>query len=139
MMGAEKEQRMVAGLEGRQRAVRLAVSCLGSFMVLLDVTIGSVALPTIQSSLHASLSDLQWVVDAYTLPFAVFLLTAGTVFSKRGSADGSRRLFRGRPGPAAGGRAPAHAARRADGLDGRPVPPPADLRGAWPRRALRRR
>src|SRR5262249_17745686 len=67
----------------------LAVTCIGFFMVLLDVSIVTVALPTIQSSLRASLADLQWVVDAYTLPFAVLLLTAGTL----GDRYGRKRLF----------------------------------------------
>ncbi len=55
----------------------LAAVCLGTFMLLLDVTIVNVALPSIQASLHASFSDLQWVVDAYALTLAAFLLTAG--------------------------------------------------------------
>jgi DHA2 family methylenomycin A resistance protein-like MFS transporter len=80
---------MFAGADGRSKAITLAVTCLGFFMVLLDVSIVTVALPTIQSSLHASLSGLQWVVDAYTLPFAVLLLTAGTL----GDRFGRRRLF----------------------------------------------
>ena len=58
-------------------------------MVLLDASIVTVALPTIQRDLHASLSELQWVVDAYTLPFAVLLLTAGTL----GDRFGRKRLF----------------------------------------------
>jgi EmrB/QacA subfamily drug resistance transporter len=55
----------------------LTAVCLGTFMLLLDVTIVNVALPSIQTSLHASFSDLQWVVDAYALTLAAFLLTAG--------------------------------------------------------------
>src|SRR5258708_33393289 len=58
-------------------------------MVLLDASIVTVALPTIQRDLHAQLSDLQWVVDAYTLPFAVLLLTAGTL----GDRFGRKRVF----------------------------------------------
>src|SRR4051794_5816204 len=80
---------MFEGPNGKRKAVTLAVTCLGFFMVLLDVSIVTVALPTIQASLHASLADLQWVVDAYTLPFAVLLLTAGTL----GDRYGRRRLF----------------------------------------------
>ena len=53
--------------------------CLGTFMLLLDVTIVNVALPDIQRALHASFSDLQWVVDAYALTLAAFLLTAGSL------------------------------------------------------------
>jgi EmrB/QacA subfamily drug resistance transporter len=67
----------------------LAVTCIGLFMVLLDASIVTVALPTIQRDLHAQLSDLQWVVDAYTLPFAVLLLTAGTL----GDRFGRKRVF----------------------------------------------
>ncbi|MGI8753065.1 MAG: DHA2 family efflux MFS transporter permease subunit [Acidimicrobiales bacterium] len=57
----------------------LVAVCLGTFMLLLDVTIVNVALPDIQRSLHASFSDLQWVVDAYALTLAALLLTAGSL------------------------------------------------------------
>src|SRR5579871_6191138 len=73
---------------GRKLAT-LAVTCIGLFMVLLDMTIVNVALPTIQSDLKTSLADLQWVVDAYTLPFAALLLTAGTL----GDRYGRKRMF----------------------------------------------
>jgi EmrB/QacA subfamily drug resistance transporter len=53
--------------------------CLGTFMLLLDITIVNVALPDIQQSLHSSFSDLQWIVDAYALTLAAFLLTAGSL------------------------------------------------------------
>jgi EmrB/QacA subfamily drug resistance transporter len=56
----------------------LAVSA-GTFMLLLDVTIVNVALPDIERSLDASLSDLQWVIDAYALSLAALLLTAGSL------------------------------------------------------------
>ena len=67
----------------------LGAVCLGTFMLLLDITIVNVALPDIQRALHASFSDLQWVVDAYALTLAAFLLTAGSL------ADmyGRRRLY----------------------------------------------
>ncbi len=61
--------------------------CVGTFMLLLDITVVNVALPSIQRSLHASFSDLQWVIDAYTLTLAAFLLTAGVLgdmFGRRG-------------------------------------------------------
>src|SRR5271168_411035 len=66
----------------------IAVS-FGVFMLLLDITVVNVALPDIQRSLHSSFSDLQWVVDAYALTLATFLLTAGSV------ADllGRKRVF----------------------------------------------
>src|SRR4051795_4241733 len=55
----------------------LLAVCVATFMLLLDITVVNVALPDIQSSLGASLSSLQWVVDAYSLTLAAFLLTAG--------------------------------------------------------------
>src|ERR1700742_4705345 len=57
----------------------LVAVCLGTFMLLLDITIINVALPDIQTALHSSFSDLQWVVDAYALTLAAFLLTAGSL------------------------------------------------------------
>jgi EmrB/QacA subfamily drug resistance transporter len=57
----------------------LIVVCVATFMLLLDVTIVNVALPSIQKSLGSSFSDLQWVVDAYSLLLAAFLLTAGSL------------------------------------------------------------
>src|SRR5216683_3126013 len=57
----------------------LAAVCLGTFMLLLDITIVNVALPDIQRALHSSFADLQWVVDAYALTLASFLLTAGSL------------------------------------------------------------
>jgi EmrB/QacA subfamily drug resistance transporter len=57
----------------------LVAVCLGTFMLLLDITIVNVALPDIQVSLHASFSDLQWVIDAYALTLAALLLTAGSL------------------------------------------------------------
>ncbi len=67
----------------------LLAVCLGTFMLLVDVTIVNVALPSIQDDLHASFAQLQWVVDAYALSLAALLLTAGSL------ADmfGRRRLF----------------------------------------------
>jgi EmrB/QacA subfamily drug resistance transporter len=67
----------------------LLVVCVATFMLLLDITIVNVALPSIQRSLHASFQDLQWVVDAYALTLAALLLTAGSL------ADllGRRRVF----------------------------------------------
>lgn len=57
----------------------LAAVCTGVFMLLLDITIVNVALPDIQTDLAASLSDLQWVIDAYALSLAALLLTAGSL------------------------------------------------------------
>ena len=57
----------------------LTAVCTGVFMLLLDVTIVNVALPSIGRAFHASLSDLQWVIDAYALTLAALLLTAGSI------------------------------------------------------------
>src|SRR5271154_6013663 len=58
-------------------------------MLLLDITVVNVALPSIERSLHSSFSDLQWVIDAYSLTLAAFLLTAGVL----GDMFGRRRIF----------------------------------------------
>jgi EmrB/QacA subfamily drug resistance transporter len=63
--------------------------CVALFMLVLDMTIVAVALADIQQDFDASLSDLQWVVDAYTLPLAGLLLTAATM----GDRVGRRRVF----------------------------------------------
>jgi EmrB/QacA subfamily drug resistance transporter len=67
----------------------LTAVCVGTFMLLLDITIVNVALPDIQKDLSSSFSDLQWVVDAYALTLASALLTSGSL------ADlfGRRRLY----------------------------------------------
>ena len=57
-------------------ALLLAV-CLAQFMVILDVAIVNVALPSMRTGLHFSTSGLQWVVNAYTLTFAGFLMLGG--------------------------------------------------------------
>ncbi len=67
----------------------LVLSSIATFMLLLDITVVNVALPDIQRDLGASLSSLQWVVDAYSLMLAVFLLTAGSL----GDRLGRRRVF----------------------------------------------
>ncbi|MGI8429228.1 MAG: MFS transporter [Solirubrobacteraceae bacterium] len=67
----------------------LAVCCVAQFMVILDLSIVNVALPSIQSSLGFTAPDLQWVVDAYAITFAGFLMLGGR------AADyfGQRRTF----------------------------------------------
>src|SRR5579871_1463806 len=51
----------------------------GLFMLLLDITIVNVALPSIERAFHSTLSDLQWVIDAYALTLAALLLTSGSI------------------------------------------------------------
>ncbi len=65
--------------------------CLATLMLLLDVTIVNVALPSIERDLNASFSDLQWVVDAYSLTLAAILLTAGSL----SDLIGRKRVFVG--------------------------------------------
>src|SRR5207344_3220432 len=66
----------------------LAVS-VATFMLLLDITVVNTALPAIQKDLHASFTDLQWVIDAYTLSLAALVLTAGSLADRLGR----RRVF----------------------------------------------
>jgi EmrB/QacA subfamily drug resistance transporter len=67
----------------------LILISIATFMLLLDITVVNVALPDIQRDLDAGLSSLQWVVDAYSLTLAAFLLTAGSL----GDRLGRRRVF----------------------------------------------
>ena len=66
----------------------IAVS-VATFMLLLDITVVNVALPSIRKDLGASFTDLQWVVDAYALTLAALVLTAGSLADRLGR----RRLF----------------------------------------------
>jgi EmrB/QacA subfamily drug resistance transporter len=67
----------------------LVIVCVAIFMLLLDITVVNVALPDIQKELHASFTDLQWVVDAYALMLATTVLIAGTL----GDLLGRKRVF----------------------------------------------
>jgi EmrB/QacA subfamily drug resistance transporter len=71
--------------------VVLVLVCFAQFMVILDATIVNVALPTIQRDLHMSETNLQWIVNAYTLTFGGFLLLGG----RAGDLAGRKRLFLG--------------------------------------------
>jgi MFS transporter, DHA2 family, multidrug resistance protein len=67
-----------------RRWATLAALCVGLFVISLDNTVLNVALPSLARELHASGSDLQWMVDGYTLAFAGLLLTAGSWGDKYG-------------------------------------------------------
>jgi EmrB/QacA subfamily drug resistance transporter len=69
----------------------LIAICCGTFMLLVDVTIVQVALPRIQHDLHASFTDLQWVIDAYALTLSALILTSGTLADR----IGRKRVFTG--------------------------------------------
>src|SRR6476661_3026811 len=62
----------------------LAAVVIATFMLLLDITIVNVALPSIQKDFHSDLANLQWVVDAYALSLAALQLTSGSVADLRG-------------------------------------------------------
>jgi len=62
----------------------LAAVCVAVFMLLIDVTVVNVALPDIQRELHASFSNLEWVIDAYALTLAAFQLTSGSLGDRLG-------------------------------------------------------
>jgi DHA2 family methylenomycin A resistance protein-like MFS transporter len=72
-----------------QLPVVLIITCIGVFLAQLDTSIVNLALRQIGASLHASVSGLQWVIDAYNLAYASFLLAGGTL----GDTYGRRRLF----------------------------------------------
>jgi EmrB/QacA subfamily drug resistance transporter len=73
----------------RSRWWPLVAICLGTFILLVDVTIVSVALPQMARDLHTQLDSLQWVVDAYALSLAALLLVCGSLADR----FGRRRLF----------------------------------------------
>ena len=76
-------------LSRRRRMLVLAVCCTSLFIVGIDATIVNVALPSIQRELHASVSGLQWTVDAYTIVVASFLMLSGSTADR----IGRRRTF----------------------------------------------
>jgi hypothetical protein len=73
----------------------LAVVCLATAMLMLDIAVVNTALPNIASSLDAGITGIQWVVDAYTVALAAIVLTCGSIADR----FGRRRLFsiRARP------------------------------------------
>src|ERR1043166_5932246 len=75
--------------DAQARRWTLVAVCTTTFMLLLDITVVNVALPSIQEQLDASLTGLQWVVDAYSLTLAALLLTAGALADR----FGRRRVF----------------------------------------------
>ena len=67
----------------------LAATILGSSMVFIDGTVVNVALPALQSALHATLADVQWVMESYALFLATLLLMGGSL----GDLYGRRKIF----------------------------------------------
>ncbi|MEV6960355.1 MFS transporter [Streptomyces sp. NPDC051207] len=66
------------------RGWTLAVVCIATFMLMLDLTVVNVALPDMRVSLDADFADLQWVLDSYALTLAAFLLTGGSIADRLG-------------------------------------------------------
>ncbi len=73
----------------RSKSGTLAVVCLATAMLMLDIAVVNTALPRVARDLHAGLGGLQWIVDAYTLALAAVVLTAGSVADRLGR----RRVF----------------------------------------------
>ena len=73
----------------RRHSLLLAVCCLAQFMVILDISIVNVALPSIHRSLRFSATELQWVINAYTITFAGFLMLSG----RAADLFGQRKTF----------------------------------------------
>ena len=81
--------RALAPTESNRRWWTLGAMCFALFMIMLDNTVVNVALPSIQRDLHTTLSALEWTINAYTLTFAVLLVTGGRL----GDIFGRRRMF----------------------------------------------
>ncbi|MER5580654.1 MFS transporter [Streptomyces asoensis] len=71
-------------LSPRRRRLVLSICCMSLLIVSLDVTVLNVALPAMQSDLHASTAGLQWTIDAYTLVLAMLLMLAGSTADRIG-------------------------------------------------------
>lgn len=82
-------QGAVEPLDARRKWLTLGVMCIALFMVMLDNTVVNVALPSIQRDLGSSIAGLEWIVNGYTLSFAVLLATGG----RMGDIFGRRRMF----------------------------------------------
>ncbi len=80
---------MAGQVSGSHKWLALMAMSLGVFMALLDVTVVNVALPTMALDFHTTFNDLQWVLNAYTIVFAVTLL----ITSKLGDMYGRKRVF----------------------------------------------
>src|SRR5919201_358489 len=89
---------MDAATVHRRRWAILGVLSLSVFLVVVDNTIVNVALPTLSRELDASTSQLQWIVDAYSLVFAGLLLAFGSLgdrFGRKGALQVGLMLFAG--------------------------------------------
>src|SRR3954470_5408597 len=88
------DEASIRSREGAEQAAAhgpwiLAATILGSSMAFIDGTVVNVALPAMQAALHASMSQIQWIVEAYALFLAALLLIGGVL----GDLYGRRRVF----------------------------------------------
>src|SRR6476619_7600285 len=79
----------MTGSDRANPTVTIAAACLATAMLMLDISVVNTALSEIADGLDTGLSGLQWVVDAYTIPLAATVLTAGSVADRLGR----RKLF----------------------------------------------
>src|SRR5438034_11768475 len=85
-----KDRKDGSGMSAKHRTLwTFAITSIALFMVTLDNLVVTTAIPVIRRDLHASISQLEWTVNAYTLTFAVLLLTGAAL----GDRFGRRRLF----------------------------------------------
>src|SRR5512144_1248082 len=84
MSASPSTQLRAAPSNSSRRWAALAVLCVSLLIVTLDNTVLNVALPTLVDKLHASSTDLQWIVDAYVLVFAGLLLVSGSLADRIG-------------------------------------------------------
>jgi EmrB/QacA subfamily drug resistance transporter len=120
-MTAVRDQSPQARRVHDRRWLTLLVLCVSLLVIVIDNTIVNVALPTLVRDLGTSISDLQWVVDAYTLVFAGLLLTAGSLgdrFGRKGALTLGLFIFGAASAAAAfaGGVTPLIAARAVMGI-----------------------
>ena len=80
-------------LSRNRRFLILAICCMSLLIVGMDITIVNVALPSIRADLHASVSGLQWTIDAYTVVLASLLILSGSTADRLGR----RRTFQTGP------------------------------------------
>ena len=88
-MSAEVVTQPAVGTEDRRRWLALGVIGIAQLMVVLDLTVMNIALPSAQRALHFSTADRQWVVTAYSLAFGSLLLAGG----KLGDLIGRKTTF----------------------------------------------
>src|SRR5215831_15246853 len=87
--GHQLDRARTPKLSQRRRMGVLAICCASILVVVMDITIVNIALPAMRRDLHASVSSLQWTIDAYTLVLASFLVLAGSAADR----FGRRRVF----------------------------------------------